>query len=108
MQRWEPSADSDVNVALEDTEVLKSGLSDTNVPWDQFEANERLYGIKTGYDESLYTTVIDRSDPLYKHRSAVAERIAREIEGSKPLNAHVAEERGVSLMNDGGMNEEEK
>ncbi len=83
-------------------------LTGSNGTWDQFEANERLYGIKTDYDENQYTTVIDRSDPLYKDRSARAERIAREIEASDATNAHVAEERGVARMDDSGIDEEER
>lgn len=29
--------------------------------WDQFAANERLYGVRTSYSEELYTTVLDPS-----------------------------------------------
>lgn len=70
--------------------------------------NERLYGIKTDYDENFYTTAIDRSSPLYKQRSAAAEKLAREIEASSAMNAHVAEERGLTLPDDSGANEEER
>ena len=42
-------------------------------------------------------------------KEAQAARIAREIEGSAPTNAHVAEERRKDAeKNDGGMDEEEK
>ena len=58
--------------------------------WDQFEANERLYGVKTDYDEAMYTTSIDRSHPSYRQRAAAAEKKAREIEASASSNVHRA------------------
>lgn len=77
-------------------------------PWDQFAANERLHGVKTDYDENIYTTTIDRSHPLYKQRQANADRIAREIEAGSALSAHVAEERGLAVPDDSGLDEEDK
>jgi PAB1-binding protein PBP1 len=76
--------------------------------WDQFETNERLYGVKTNYDESFYTTTIDKSHPDYKKRVAEADRIAREIEGTTAMNAHVAEERGGKAADDNSLDEESK
>jgi hypothetical protein len=76
--------------------------------WDQFEANKRLYGVTTNYDESFYTTTIDKSHPQYKEREARAERLAREIEGSAAINSHVAEERGLKVPEDNGEDEEAK
>jgi hypothetical protein len=99
LQRWEPSADSNVNLSLE-----SSGRSD----WDQFSTNEQLFGVKSNYDESFYTTTIDRSNPQYAERAARAEKIAREIESSSALNAHVREERGHISAADKGIDEEEK
>lgn len=51
----------------------------SNVPWDQFETNERLFGAKTDYDEELYTTKLDRSSAGYKKREHDADKLAREI-----------------------------
>ena len=79
-----------------------------NGHWDQFEANERLYGVKTDYDESFYTTTIDRSNPSYRERVAAADRIAREIESSAVTNAHIAEERGLPEDNEDGLDEEDR
>lgn len=62
-------------------------------PWDQFAENERLFGLRTDYDENIYTTVINKSHPQYKERYAAADKKAREIERSAPVTAHVAEER---------------
>ena len=98
LQKWEPSADTTVDLSLEE-----SGPG-----WDQFETNQRLYGVETDYDESYYTTTIDKNNPRYKQIAAEAERIAREIEGSSAMNAHVAEERGIKPLDDSGIDEEMK
>ncbi|KAJ5151904.1 hypothetical protein N7492_010199 [Penicillium capsulatum] len=100
LQRWEP-ADTDVDLSLE------SSTGDTT-GWDQFETNERLFGASTNYDENLYTTRIDRSDPSYRHKQAEAARIAREIEGTAVDNSHMREERGLAVPDTGDQDEEDK
>ncbi|KAL9021315.1 MAG: hypothetical protein Q9185_001425 [Variospora sp. 1 TL-2023] len=97
LQRWEPSTDTEIDMSLDG----KGGV------WDQFQANEQRFGLKTDYDESIYTTSIDKSHPDYRRREAEALRIAQEIEGGISDNAHLREERGVSHPED-VMNEEEK
>ncbi|RFU75666.1 hypothetical protein TARUN_6559 [Trichoderma arundinaceum] len=67
--------------------------SSSSAGWDQFAENERLFGLKTDYDESIYTTAINRDHPQYRERIAAAEKKAREIERSAAITAHVAEER---------------
>ncbi|KAL1612534.1 poly(A)-binding protein binding protein [Paraconiothyrium brasiliense] len=89
LQKWEPSSDASANLSLE-----SSGQSSG---WDQFATNERLFGVRSDYDENLYTTTIDRSHPQYAERAALAEKKAREIEGSSALNAHVREERSQNV-----------
>ena len=74
--------------------------------WDQFAANEQQFGVKSDYDESIYTTRIDRSNPLYPMRLAEADRIAREIEADSSNNAHMREERGQG--EEDGADEEER
>jgi PAB1-binding protein PBP1 len=78
--------------------------------WDQFAENERRFGMKTDYDENIYTTTIDRNHPQYKQRLAEADRKAREIERSATNNSHVAEERIVDNVTGGenGVDEEDK
>ena|SRR5579871_4869574 len=98
LQKWEPSVEAAVDLSL----------GDGGQGWDQFETNARLYGVQTDYDESFYTTTIDKTNPRYKQIEAEAERIAREIEGSSVMNAHVAEERGVKSLDDSGLDEEMK
>ncbi|KAL2160813.1 hypothetical protein VTH06DRAFT_1010 [Thermothelomyces fergusii] len=85
LKPWVPDAAYEVDGSLE-----KSGGGGT---WDQFAENERLFGLKSDYDENLYTTAIDTNHPQYLQRLAVAEQKAREIEQSTPTTAHVAEER---------------
>ncbi|OTB04217.1 hypothetical protein M426DRAFT_165066 [Hypoxylon sp. CI-4A] len=70
--------------------------------WDQFAANERQFGIKTTYDENIYTTAIDKSHPQYRERVLAAEKKAREIERSAASTAHVAEERVMDYVASGG------
>lgn len=78
--------------------------------WDQFAANERQFGIKTTYDENIYTTVIDKSHPQYKERLAKADKAAREIESSATTTAHHAEERQMNFAggDNAGEDEEDK
>src|SRR4051794_24088682 len=98
LQPWVPEAGADVDLPLE-----SSGQTD----WDQFETNNRLFGASSTYDENLYTTQIDRSAPSYLRREADAARIAREIERTTSTNAHMREERGQAIEND-GEDEEDK
>ncbi|KAL2794201.1 hypothetical protein BJX66DRAFT_304256 [Aspergillus keveii] len=88
LKRWEPSTDANADMSLEGAAAATSG-------WDQFETNARLFGATSSYDENLYTTRINRSDPAYKQKEAEAARIAREIETTEVDNAHVREERGL-------------
>jgi hypothetical protein len=99
LQKWVPS-EVDPSMSLE-----SNGRS---TDWDQFSTNERLFGVKSNYDETYYTTTIDRSDPQYAQRAARAEKIAREIEASSTLNSHVREERGGQAGADEGGDEEDK
>lgn len=58
--------------------------------WDQFEANEALFGIKSTFDEDLYTTKLEKG-PQMKDLEREALRIAREIEGEDTHDLHLAE-----------------
>ncbi|CAI5993618.1 unnamed protein product, partial [Closterium sp. NIES-65] len=64
--------------------------------WDQFEANRKLFGVETSFDEAIYTTPLVRPS---RELQAHAERIAREIESQPSRNMHTAEERGFHLRN---------
>ncbi|WWC93688.1 hypothetical protein V866_000524 [Kwoniella sp. B9012] len=79
----------------------------TNIPWDQFETNERLFGAKTDYQEELYTTKLNKNGVDYKKREKEAEKLANEIMGTTSKNTHIQEERG-QVGEDSTKDEEEK
>lgn len=103
LQRWVPDKPADTDGSLE-------GGRGRVGPWDQFAENERRFGLKTDYDENIYTTQINTNHPQYAQRLAEADRKAREIERSAPANAHVAEERIADHTgsNENGLDEEDK
>ena len=75
-------------------------------PWDQFAANEARFGVKSDYEETMYTTKLDRSGKDFKSREKEAERLAKEILESSTGNVHVAEERNQLGQKD--MDEEDR
>ena len=87
---------------------LESGLSTTGQQWDQFEANERMFGTTSSYNEDIYTTTINRNDPGYKAKVALAERLQREINSTAPATSHVAEERIMDFSGAGDQADEEE
>lgn len=73
-----PSGNSAADGGLTASEPAAGG-------WDQFAANEAKFGIKSDYEETLYTTKLDRSGKDFKERERKAERLAREIMGVSVL-----------------------
>lgn len=67
--------------------------------WDQFQANEKQFGVTASFDENLYTISLDKNN-MDKKKQYEAERLAREIEGQVSSNMHVAEERGQAVEGD--------
>lgn len=57
------------------------GPGAANGSWDQFATNEKLFGVKTSFDEEVYTTKLDRNVPDFKERERKAQQIANEIMG---------------------------
>lgn len=84
---------------LPETEDLPTlNTSDPSTQWDQFATNEKLFGLKTDFNEELYTTKLDRNSAHIRANEANAERIAKEIMmASNGGNVHLAEERGQKL-----------
>lgn len=105
MQRWVPDESIPANMSLEASSKQSNGGN-----WDQFAANEKLFGLTTDYDENIYTTAIDKSHPEYSKKYAAADRKAREIENSVANNRHVEEERTADnlTVDDSGLDEEDK
>nr|GME10161.1 polyadenylate-binding protein-interacting protein 3-like isoform X1 [Ipomoea batatas] len=88
LERWVPDSD-----APECPELDNIFDGPWNRGWDQFQANETLFGVKSTFDEELYTTKLERG-PQTRELEREALRIAREIEGEETRDLHLAEERG--------------
>ncbi|XP_055828752.1 polyadenylate-binding protein-interacting protein 4-like isoform X2 [Solanum dulcamara] len=91
LERWVPDDD-----ALECPELDNIFDGHWNRGWDQFQANETLFGVKSTFNEELYTTKLDKG-PQMRELEREALRIAREIEGEETRDLHLAEERGIQL-----------
>lgn len=65
--------------------------------WDQFETNAALFGVKSTFNEDLYTTKLERG-PHMRELEKHASRIAREIEGEDTEDLHLAEVGFSALM----------
>lgn len=89
LERWVPDEDDSVCPELEN---IFDGPWNRN--WDQFQANEALFGVTSTFDEELYTTKLERG-PQMRELEREALRIAREIEGEDTRDLHLAEERGI-------------
>ncbi|CAD6888786.1 unnamed protein product [Tilletia controversa] len=84
------------------------GKSGAGGAWDQFAVNERQFGVKSNYDEDIYTTKLDRSGKDFRERERNAERLAREILNATSNNPHLAEERNQATEGAAGADEEAK
>jgi PAB1-binding protein PBP1 len=119
LERWVPDEEAPGSVNNWNFSSA-SGASGSN-SWDQFATNEKLFGVKTDFQEELYTTKLDKSSAEYLQREKEAERLAREIEKVFNLNAyiyfnsgkgstsnvHLAEERGQTI-DEGAVDEEDR
>lgn len=89
LHRWTPeNGTADMNNSLD-------AANSSSTKWDQFATNEKLFGLKTDFNEEMYTTKLDRNSAHIRANEAKAERIAKEImAGSTGGNIHLADERG--------------
>jgi PAB1-binding protein PBP1 len=54
---------------------------DSNGDWDQFAANDKLFGLPmTDFDELSYTTTIDRTGADYGKREEKVTRLSKDIQ----------------------------
>ncbi|KAH9838493.1 uncharacterized protein C8Q71DRAFT_751533 [Rhodofomes roseus] len=118
LQAWQPTDDTSASTApagasgaapnggTRDDMTFGPGAANGGA-WNQFEANERLFGVKANFDEDLYTTKLDRNAPDFKERERRAAVIANEILQSQTSNVHIAEERTKDFVGE-GKDEEEK
>lgn len=100
LEPWVPDEDDPQCPELENT---FDGHWNRN--WDQFETNETLFGVKSTFDEDLYTTKLEKG-PQMRELEREALRIAREIEGEETHDLHSAEERGIHLHENFDIDEE--
>ena len=97
LHRWCPDS-TPTNSFTTFTEESVNATPTANNKWDQFATNEKLFGLKTDFNEELYTTKLDRNSAHIRANEANAERIAKEImTASTGGNVHLAEERGQRL-----------
>ncbi|KAK7690931.1 hypothetical protein QCA50_006034 [Cerrena zonata] len=112
LQAWQPSSPEapPPGTAPGHTDDLTfgPGASTGKVSWDQFDANEKLFGVTTSFDEHAYTTPLNRDAPDYKEKEKKAQQLANEILGAVANNPHVAEERVMNFTGDSSTNEEDK
>ncbi|CAO2045803.1 unnamed protein product [Urochloa humidicola] len=101
LERWAP--DEGDSECLELEKYDRKG----NRSWDQFETNAALFGVKSTFNEEIYTTKLERG-PHMRELEKHASRIAREIEGEDTKDIHLAEERGLFLGDDLDHDEEIK
>ncbi|KAH7656547.1 Protein interacting with poly(A)-binding protein [Dioscorea alata] len=100
LKPWTP--DKDVPECPE-LENIFDGAWNRN--WDQFQTNEALFGVKSTFNEELYTTKLERG-PQMREREREATRLAREILEEDTKDLHLAEERGIHFHSDFDVDEE--
>ncbi|KAF9273318.1 hypothetical protein BGZ68_001623, partial [Mortierella alpina] len=103
LKKWAPEEHTSFGGIEDDLADAHHG---NNTSWDQFAANERLFGVRTDFDEELYTTKLDRTGVDFKAREQHAIQIANEIQQSVSSNVHMREERGLAV-DDSGLDEED-
>ncbi|PWN24136.1 hypothetical protein BCV69DRAFT_21047 [Microstroma glucosiphilum] len=113
LQKWSDdpglaALDSGLETSFAAGNNATNGSGSSGGAWDQFAANEARFGIKSNYEETMYTTKLDRSGKDFKEREKRAEKLAAEIMGSASANPHIQEERGQAAADDSGQNEEDK
>ncbi|EKM58280.1 uncharacterized protein PHACADRAFT_252488 [Phanerochaete carnosa HHB-10118-sp] len=91
-----------------DDDTFGPGASSGGSQWDQFAANEKLFGVKANFDEEAYTTKLDRNAPDFKEKEKRAQQVAAEIMSGATSNSHVAEERKIDFVGENGINEEDR
>lgn len=83
LQQWQPEPATATANSLASLQGDEDTFGPPGVysgePWDQFEVNERKFGVTTKFDEDAYTTKLDRSAPGYKEKERKAEQLANEI-----------------------------
>eukprot|EP01006_Ploeotia_vitrea_P030317 TRINITY_DN62773_c0_g1_i1.p1 TRINITY_DN62773_c0_g1~~TRINITY_DN62773_c0_g1_i1.p1 ORF type:complete len:1125 (+),score=183.13 TRINITY_DN62773_c0_g1_i1:274-3375(+) len=86
LQKWMGDGAEDTMLSLDGLgRDPNEGCSRDDGTWDQFAANNKLFGYESTWDENLYTTSLDKSK-LSAEQQARAAEIAREIEQAPATN----------------------
>lgn len=101
LERWAPDGDDSDCLELE----TMHGGKKWSRNWDQFETNEALFGVKSTFNEEIYTTKLVKG-PHMRELEMHASRLAREIEGEDTDDLHLAEERGIEFLDNVDIDEE--
>ncbi|GJJ72528.1 hypothetical protein EMPS_04886 [Entomortierella parvispora] len=107
LKKWAPEEHHSLGGIEDDLGDSHFGINSSSASWDQFAANEKLFGVRTDFDEELYTTRLDRSGADFKAREQYAIQIANEIQQTASSNVHMQEERGLAV-DDSGLDEEDR
>lgn len=75
--------------------VKKNADKSSKKKWNQFEANEALFGVTPEFNIDEYAYPIDKSAPGFKQLQAKSRQIASEIMSSSTSDAHRSEERRI-------------
>lgn len=82
LQAWvSPNSGAGIELGSTTNDEDTFGPNASSGNWDQFTANEQLFGVTVNFDEEAYTTKLDRNAPDFKERERKAQRIANEIMG---------------------------
>jgi PAB1-binding protein PBP1 len=82
LQKWADDTDSfsiEDERAFADMAISGGGNGTGKGGWDQFAANEARFGVKSNYEETLYTTKLDKTAKDFKDRERKADQLAKEI-----------------------------
>ncbi|KAH0446054.1 hypothetical protein IEQ34_025110 [Dendrobium chrysotoxum] len=67
LQKWTGGADTELLLDDSSSATAKDGKSGG---WDQFAVNEAKFGVKSNYDETMYTTKLDKSGAGFPREAA--------------------------------------
>lgn len=84
----------------DDSVPVATTVTSNSDDWDQFSTNEKLFGVKTTFDEDIYTTKLDKQSDFYRQNEMRAARLAQEINSQASNNVHIASDRGLDLEMD--------
>lgn len=93
LEKWEPEG-ADSGLGLEEESAHETGK------WDQFKANEELFGVRTSFNMEIYTAKLDASKSRFSY--AEADKLAKEI-SKDPTIRRVLPDGQQSTIDDSGV-----